>query len=330
MDLSLLNNKFSVTADYYIKELSDLLGNFPVPSYTGVAGSSILRNGFSMENKGFELAVDYRGQIGELNFSTGVNFATLDNKITKLTDDGAAYVTQSISSNSHDGGAITQTEVGGRIGNFLGYLTDGIAQTEEEAAASAIGGISAGDRMYKDINDDGIINSEDKVVLGNGLPKYTFGMNLNADYKSFDISVFLTGQAGVEIANMLTSTIYDMRYHNSTGIVNGSTDLMNRWTGEGTSNTLPRNNYLAPTSNDWFSDHYIHNGSFVRISNLQLGYTLNESLLNRLGGIKHVRLYVAAQNLYTFTNWEGLDPEFRDQLSVPQTLQFLFGLKVSF
>ena len=307
-DLSVLKSKLSLTADYYNKQLDDLLGYFPVPSFTGVYGSSVLKNGFSMENNGLEFTLGYHEMFGKVNFSAGANFASLNNKITKLTDNQAAYVTQSISMNGHDGGAITQTKVGGRIGDFLGYLTDGIVQTAAEATSNPLGGLSAGDRKYKDVNKDGKINASDKVVLGNGLPKYTFGLNLKADYKAFDVSIFLNGQAGVKIANMLRATIFDMRYNNSTGIVNGSADLMNRWTGQGTSTTMPRNAYTAPISNDWFSDAYIQDGSFVRVSNVQIGYTLNESLLSKLG-VSHVRVYLAGQNLYTFTKYTGYDPE---------------------
>ncbi len=307
-DLSVMKNKLSFTFDYYKKKLEDLLGYFPVPAYTGVFGSTLLKNGFSMENSGVELAADYRESIGQVNFTVGANFAYLDNKVTKLTDNQGAYVTQSISLTAHDGGAITQTAVGGRIGNFLGYETAGIAQTDAEAAAAPLGGLSAGDRLYVDVTPDGIINASDKVSLGNGLPKYTFGFDLKADYRGFDISAFFNGQAGVQIANMLHGAIYDMRYHNSTGIVNASADLLNRWTGQGTSNTMPRNNYIAPTSNDWFSDVYIENGSFLRLSNLQIGYTLPENLLSK-AGIANLRFYVAGQNLLTITKYSGYDPE---------------------
>jgi TonB-dependent starch-binding outer membrane protein SusC len=307
-DLAVLKSKLSITADYYIKKLNDLLGNFPVPVYTGVYGASLLKNGFSMENRGLELTATYRTNIGDVNFSVGGNFAVLDNKITKLTDSKVSTVTQSISLTSHDGGAITQTAVDGRIGNFMGYLTNGICQSDEEAAAEPLGGLSAGDRKYKDMNNDDNINALDKVSLGNGLPKYTFGFNLQADYKGFDASIFFHGQAGVDIANMLHGAIYDMRYHNSTGIVNCSSDLLGRWTGPGTSNTMPRNSYLAPISNDWFSDVYIENGRFLRIDNLQIGYTLSETI-TRKAGISHLRVYVSAQNLHTFTKYSGYDPE---------------------
>ncbi|MBK7711945.1 MAG: TonB-dependent receptor [Bacteroidales bacterium] len=176
------------------KKLDDLLGYFPVPVYTGVYGGTLLKNGFSMENSGVELAAEYRESIGDVNFSIGGNFAFLDNKVTKLTDNQGAYVTQSISLTSHDGGAITQTAVGGRIGNFLGYQTAGIAQTDAEAAAAPLGGLYAGDRLYEDVTPDGIINASDKVTLGNGLPKYTFGFDVKADFKGFDISAFSLGK----------------------------------------------------------------------------------------------------------------------------------------
>jgi TonB-dependent starch-binding outer membrane protein SusC len=311
-DLSIMKSKLAFSFDYYDKKLEDLLGYFPVPGYTGVFGSTLLKNGFSMENKGIELTGDFRETVGQVDFSVGANFAYLDNQITKLTDNQGAYVTQSISLNGHDGGAITQTAVGGRIGTFLGYVTDGIVQNEAQAAASFIPGLKPGDRLYKDMNHDGKFNSDDRVALGNGLPKYTFGFNLKVNYMGFDVSAFFHGQAGVQIANMLYGSIYDMRYHNSTGIVNCSSDIMGRWTGEGTSNTLPRNDYLAPFQNYWFSELYIQNGSFLRLDNLQIGYSLKDNLLKK-AGLSYLRFYLAGQNLITFSKYTGYDPEIGSQ-----------------
>jgi len=302
-DLTVMRNKLSLSADYYNKKLEDLLGNFPVPGYTGIFGASLLKNGFSMENKGIELTLEYRETIGEVNFSVGGNFAYLDNKITKLTDVKGTYVTEDLGN-----GGITQTAVGGRIATFLGYVTDGIVQNQEQAAASFIQGLLPGDRLYKDMNNDGKFNAYDRVALGNGLPKYTFGFNLKVDYKGFDASAFFHGQAGVEIANMLYPDIYNMRYGNSTGIINCSSDILGRWTGEGTSNSMPRNNYLAPRQNYWFSENYIQNGSFLRMDNLQIGYTLPTNLLSK-AGISSLRVYIAGQNLITFTKYTGYDPE---------------------
>jgi len=316
LDLSVLSGKLLLTADYYIKSLDDLLGNFPVPIYTGVTGASLLRNGFSMENSGFELSVDFKEQIDEFKFSVGANFSTLNNKITQLTDNEKSYVSADIQAGFgaiNDGGAETRTNVGGRIGTFYGYQTDGIIQTQEEADAyTLIGGLSPGDRKFKDTNGDGTINASDKVELGNGLPKYTFGLNLNAQYKAFDFSMFFNGQAGVQIANMLTFSLQNMRYYNSTGIINGSTALLDSWTPENKSNTMPRNTYTAPTSNRWMGEYYIEDGSFLRISNVQIGYTLNDNLLSKVG-ISKLRFYISGQNLYTFTKYSGYDPEIGSQ-----------------
>ncbi|MBA4166885.1 MAG: TonB-dependent receptor [Chitinophagaceae bacterium] len=311
LDFSMLRGKLFFTADYYIKKLNDLLGYFPVPNYTGVFGGSILKNGFSMQNKGLELALGYNQRIGQVNFNVNANFSTLNNKITQLTDNKQTYVNQSISVAGgaiNDGGAETRTNLGGRIATFYGYVTDGIIQTPDEAAANPLGGVSEGDRKYRDINKDGTINASDKVALGNGLPKYTFGTTLKAEYNGIDISVLLNGQAGVQIANMTRFQLYNMRYNNSTGIVNGSVDLLNSWHGKGTSNTLPRNAYTAPTSNRWFSDFFIENGNFLRVRNVQIGYTFREAMMKN-AGIKNVRIYLAGQNIFTFTKYTGYDPE---------------------
>ena len=311
IDASFLKATFTLTADYYIKKLDDLLGNFPVPSYTGVNGGSILKNGFSMENKGIELSLGYNEHFGEVNFSANVNFSTLENKITKLTENEKGYVAQSISVGGggiNDGGAQTRTLLGERIGTFYGYITNGIIQNAADLAGSGLGGVKLGDRLFKDLNKDGTINSDDKTAIGNGLPKYIYGLSLRADYKGFDVSILLNGQSGVKIANMTRFRLYNMRFHNSTGIVNGSSDLLNSWTGPGTSNELPRNSYTAPTSNRWFSTFYIEDGSFVRIRNIQIGYTLPVTI-SKKAGMSRSRIYVAVQNLHTFTKYTGYDPE---------------------
>ena len=301
-DASFLKNKFSLTVDYYIKRLEDLLGDFPIPYYTGVNGGSILRNGFSMENKGFEFALGYNERLGKVNFSANGNFSTLENKVIRLTENEKGYIAQPLFVGQ------TRTLVGERMGTFWGYVTNGIIQNERDLASSGLGGVELGDRLYVDQDKNGIINDQDQVKLGNGMPKYNFGLNLRAEYKGVDLSVFLNGQGGVQIADMSYFQYYNMRFHNTTGIVNGYSDLLNRWTGPGTSNRLPRNAYTAPPSNRWFSSFYIQNGAFLRIRNVQLGYTLPERVSQK-ARITHARVYIAAQNLYTFTKYKGYDPE---------------------
>jgi TonB-linked SusC/RagA family outer membrane protein len=340
IDGSLFNRKFTFTADYFIKKIDDMLGAFPIPNYAGVNGNSIIRNGFSMENKGFEFSFGFNQKIGQVNFSANANFTTLNNNVTKLTDAQRSIVVKDISVNGADGGAQTRTTVGEPVGNFWGYLTDGIIQNAAELASSGMGGASIGDRKYKDLNKDGKIDADDKTIIGNGLPKNTFGLNLRAEFKGFDFSVFFMGQAGVDIANMPKFQLYNMRYYNSTGIVNVSKDLLNSWHGEGTSNTLPRNSYNVPGSNKWFSDFYIEDGSFVRIRNVQLGYTLPVSLSQK-AGMSRARVFISVQNLHTFTKYTGYDPEIgslnQDVLTTgtdfgryPVPKMFTFGVNCQF
>jgi TonB-linked SusC/RagA family outer membrane protein len=311
IDASFLNNSISLTADYYVKKIDDMLGAFPLPAYVGVRENKITKNGFTMENSGLEIALGYNRKFGALGFSTGVNFATLNNKVTRLTGNETGYVSSNISAGD-DGGAETRTKVGEPVGSFYGYVTDGIFQTQEEVDASAMSGLAdvkPGDRRYKDLNGDGVLTDRDKTIIGNGLPKYTFGYNMNVTFKGFDLSLLLNGQAGLEIANQTKYWLNHMKYSNSAGgINNGSTDLLESWTPENGSNTFTRNTHDAARSNRWFSDFNIENGAFLRVRNVQLGYTLPEALSRKVG-MSRSRVYVAAQNLLTFTKYSGYDPE---------------------
>jgi TonB-linked SusC/RagA family outer membrane protein len=317
IDAAFLDNSLSLTADYYVKKIDDMLGEFPLPAYVGVLNNKITKNGFSMENSGLEIALGYNRQFGDLGFSTGVNFATLNNKVTKLTGNETGYVSSNISAGD-DGGAETRTSVGEPVGSFYGYVTDGIFQTQEEVDASAMKGLAdvkPGDRRYKDLNGDGVLTDRDRKIIGNGLPKYTFGFNMNVNFKGFDLAVLLNGQAGLEIANQTKYWINHMKYSNTAGgINNASTDLLESWTPENGSNTFTRNTHDAARSNRWFSDFNIENGAFLRVRNVQLGYTLPEAISRRVG-MSRSRVYVAAQNLFTFTEYSGYDPEMGSRVS---------------
>ena len=345
LDAQLFDHRVSLTLGYYIKTLDDLLGEFPVPVYTGVPGGSILQNGFTMENRGFEIALGYNENIGDFNFSINGNFSTLDNKVTKLTGEANDYITQPISNynsadKANDGNAHTRTIVGETVATYYGYVTNGIAQTQEDIDNSGMAEIQLGDRLYKDMDGNGVIDANDRVALGNGLPKYNFGLTLKADYKGVDFSVLFSGQAGVDIANVVKFTRYNMRYYGGNGLVNVSSDLLNSWTGPGTTDELPRNAYNAPTSNRWFSDFNIEDGSYVRINNIQLGYTFREDL-SKKAGMSMARIYIAAQNLYTWTTYSGYDPEIGsfnqnvlmtgvDHGRYPASKMLSLGIKVKF
>ena len=305
-DVSLMEGKINITADYYQRETSDMLVNIPVPISLGAPNNSILRNAGGIKNSGIELAVSYRQNKGAFKWSTDVNFATLKNEVTSLGNGGRPIVQ---SFNEGQNNAATRTEVGEPIAYFWGYKSDGIFQSQSEIDASPMKGSAiAGDRRYVDTNNDGKIDGTDRINLGNGLPTMIFGGTLRAAYKGFDASILLQGQAGSKIANNNLRFLYDIRNYNGQGVQNVAQAMMNRWTGPGTSNTMPRVAYFTSSDNNRFSDVYVENGAFLRCRNIQLGYTLPLDLSQKIGS-DHVRIYVAAQNLFTITKYTGFDPE---------------------
>lgn len=307
IDASFLGGKFTLTAEYFTKKIYDMLGNFPVARYLGINGNSVTRNGFSMENKGLELTLGYQQRFNQVNFSASANFSTLHNEVTKLTGGEKDYVDQPL-----DAGASTRTYVGQTVAGFYGYITDGIIQNNDELRASPMRSVDAllrpGDRKYKDLNGDNVINGDDRAILGHGLPGYTFGLTLKADYKGFDLSVLLNGQGDVQAANLNKYYLYDMRYFNGNGLTNVSADMLNSWKVDNTNTDLPRNSDRAPVSNRWFSNFHIEDASFVRIRNVQVGYTLPSSVAQK-AGMSRARIFISTNNLYTFTKYTGYDPE---------------------
>jgi len=315
LDGSLLGGKITFTADWYRKNLIDLLGTVPITNYAAPFNGQVFANAFTMVNSGIELTVGFNQKVGDVNLTFSGNFSTINNEVTGLIPGNSnSFLNQSISmigSNVfNDGGAQTRTMVGERIGNFWGYVFDGIIQNPAELAASGMipFGAKVGDKRFKDLNGDKIINDNDKTSIGNGLPGFIYGFNIGAQYKGFDLTTFFNGQGDVQIANMTNAILNHMRFHNSTGIVNGSRELLNSWTGPGTSNTLPRNSYDAPTSNRFFSTDYIENGAFLRLRNVQLGYNFPSKIASKLSA-SSLRVYVSAQNLFTITEYSGYDPE---------------------
>jgi TonB-linked SusC/RagA family outer membrane protein len=320
IDAVLFKGMINITADYYKKELTDLLGTVPTPWYSTPFNGSFLANAFSMENKGIELAVGFNKQVGGVRFNANANFTTIHNEVTSLIPGNTSgFLFQNISVVGD--GAQTRTYVGQRVGNFWGYIFDGIIQNQAELDASGMKGLGSkvGDKRFKDMNGrddkgnltgrpDGKVNDDDKTFIGNGIPGYVYGFNLGAEVKGFDINAFFNGQGDVQIANMTKAVMYHMRFHNGPGIVNGHKDLLNSWKGEGTSNTLPRNSYDAPYINRAFSSDYIENGAFLRLRNLQIGYTLPTAIASK-AAMTRARIYVAAQNLFTITKYSGYDPE---------------------
>lgn len=303
IDARFLNGRLALTADGYIKNTKDWLVQAPVLATAGTSGPII--NGGDVKNQGVELGLSWNGQIGkDFTYSVGANLAYNHNEVGSIpTEDGIIHgATNQIYSNAEE---FYRAENGHAIGYFWGFKTAGIFQNKQEindwiAAGNGVyqSSVQPGDVKYVDVNHDGVIDAKDKVDLGNGLPKYTFGFNINLGYKGFDLSLNATGAAGFQIAQ-------SYRDPNSSQS-NYSRQILNRWTGESTSNRIPRVTY-GDVGNWQFSDLYLQDGDYIRLQNITLGYDFKRLISWK--GLSKLRLYVQAQNLFTLTKYDGMDPE---------------------
>lgn len=301
IDARFIGAKLGLNADFYIKDTKDWLVEAPILATVGAGAPYI--NGGSVKNTGVELALTWNDEFGDFTYSIGANGAYNKNEVGDIpTSDGMIHgQTNQLYDNSPE---FYRAENGKPIGYFYGYKTAGIFQSQADIDNWIVAGngvkqtdVKPGDVKYYDINHDGVIDDNDKVELGNGMPDFTFGFNLSLGYKGFDLSVVANGAAGQEI-------VQSYRNH-SNKTANYTTAILDRWTGEGTSNRMPR---VTEQNINWeFSDLYIHDGDYLRISNITLGYDFA-----KLMGIKKItqcRLYGQVQNVFTFTNYDGMDPE---------------------
>lgn len=296
-----IKRKLNINFDYYIKDTKDWLLVAPVLATSGADAPVI--NGGDVRNTGVELGISYRNRIGDVNYTVSVNGAYNKNRIGNIpTLDNIIHGnTNSLYNNSLE---FYRAQNGFPVGYFWGLKTAGIFQTEEELAAHTKNGTliqpsaQPGDVRYVDLNGDGAINNDDRTLIGDPNPDYTFGFSLAADYKGFDISVLASGVAGNQL-------VQSWRNH-SDPKASYSAAILDRWHGPGSSNTIPR---VTEDNRNWtqFSDLYIHDGDFLRISNITIGYDF--SRLVKRNYLSKVRLYVAALNPFTFTKYSGMDPE---------------------
>ncbi|MEO9805111.1 MAG: TonB-dependent receptor [Reichenbachiella sp.] len=300
-DISLLEGALDLTFDYYQKETQDILVSLPIPSVSGYFLPAEANAG-TIKNSGIELDLQYRGRAGDFTYSIGGNITTVKNEVVDLAQ--AEIIT------GVGGGQTHRTIEGEAIGHFYGYVTDGIFQTQSEVDAAVPDVNSSerapGDIRFVDVNGDGEINAEDRTNLGDPIPDYFYGINLSAGYKGFDLSVLLQGVGGYQIYNQVRRSFEDMYSYG-----NQSTAVLDRWTPENPSTSMPRAHWDDPNNNRRYSDRWIEDGDHLRIRNIQLGYTIPTSLLSSVfdGFITYSRFYVSVQNLATFTNYSGFDPE---------------------
>lgn len=319
VDMGLLSNKLYVSIDYFRKLTSDILLPISLPSIVGNVSPTIVNAG-AVSNKGFEVALNYSNKSGGFKYSINANAATVKNNVEKLHPN-----LPNIS------GDVYRTEVGHPLGSFYGYVMEGIYQNVAEIKAHLKNTLNPaeqpGDIRFKDLNGDGVINDDDRTFIGNPIPRLSYGLNLAGGYRGFDLSALVQGVHGVDKYNDAKQiTDYDSRPFNHTTAVLGA------WHGEGTSNTIPRTTFNDNGSSKK-SSIFVEDASYLRLKNLELGYSLGALRSSAKLGVQNVRLYVSGQNLLTKTKYTGLDPESTDILdrgTYPQSRAFLFGTNVKF
>jgi TonB-linked SusC/RagA family outer membrane protein len=295
--------RWNVTFDYYIKKTKDWLISIPVYATTGV--DAVYINGGNVRNTGAELSLSYHNTLGRFfNYSIGANGAYNKNRIGNIpTQDHIIHGNTNVLYNN--AGEFYRAENGYPVGYFWGLKTAGVFQTEAEVNSyvSKTGKLiqpdaQPGDVRYVDLNGDGAIDDHDKTIIGDPNPDFTFGFNVALDYKGFDFLVQASGVAGNQIVQSWRNQ--------SSSQSNYSTEILERWHGPGSSNRIPR---VTEDNRNWtnFSDLYIHDGSFLRISTITLGYDFAN--LIRKNYLSKLRVYASVLNAFTFTKYNGMDPE---------------------
>lgn len=310
LDMNMWQNKLTLNLDYYIRKTSGMLVEVPIPVITGVSRAPFVNQG-EVDNSGFEINLGWKEKRGDFSYNISGNLAFLKNKVTLLPSDIASGAFRATNYAS-------LTREGHPIASFYGYVTDGYWQSQEEvdaanaAASEATGGsrayydsrfTSPGDIKFKDLDGDGIITADDREFIGSPHPDLTYGINIDLRYKFVDLTIFGQGVYGNEI---FFGPIWYLESAN--GYWANLSTMNDHWQQEGDNPSVPRLDFENSNNNLRFSDRYIRNGSYFRIKNVQLGFSLPSDINQRIG-VEKVRIYLAGQNLLTFSKYEGFDPE---------------------
>ncbi|MCM4167401.1 TonB-dependent receptor P3 [Arenibacter antarcticus] len=342
LDISMLRNTLSVTADYYESNSNDLLLRVPIPMSNGSAQFPYQNIG-KIRNRGFEFAVNWNKEIGDLRMNLSTNLTTVNNKVIKL---GTGDQIIMAGSPYHLAENTTLTKQGGEVGEFFLIKTDGVFQSQEEINNYTHideSGITSliqpnavpGDIRFKDANNDGSITSGDRVYAGSAMPDFTYGFNFQLDWRKFDLYGFFNGSHGNKIFNGTAYAIEGLP-----NFTNMGTKLLDAWTPDNLSN-VPRVSRLDPNGNNRSSsDRFLEDGSYLRLKELQLGYTVSTNKNDDTNtGIDHLRIYVSAQNLFTITNYSGYNPDIYSSSGLlnrgvdtgiyPYSKTFMLGVQIS-
>lgn len=329
LDIGLLEDRINLTADYYRMVTSDLLFELPLPEYSGYG--SQLKNVGEVENKGFEFMINSRNLVGAFQWDMAVNISLNRNKILELPDGNDIFYA------SNPGHILTdQTQIlreGEPVGTFFGWVYEGVAQSESEVLDGAE---DVGGEKFADLDGDGALTNDDRTIIGNPHPDFIYGWNNTFRFKNFDLNLFFQGSQGND---MLNYTRFELDW--LTGKNNASKDALNRWTPTNTDTDVPKATFSRPAR---ASTRWVEEGSFVRLKNLALGYTMPAGMLQSIG-VRSLRVYVSGQNLLTMTKYKGFDPEVNyksgstddsnrnlglDYGSYPNAKSYTVGLNIGF
>ena len=321
--------KFSLSADYFMKTVDGLLFTPSASLYLGTPPIPPANIG-STESKGIDLTLSYNDTYGKkFRINTSVTFTSAKNLVTATNTDGSARIFGGGYFNGQSQ-TVTVFEKGFTPGYFYGFKTNGLFQTYDEISKSPVqSGAQPGDIKFVDINGDGLINASDRTQIGDPFPDFTMGWNLNLEYGNFDFNAFTYASVGNDVYSA---------WERNGNYTNKYRGVLARWTGAGTTNDAknPRYSFLDPNSNIRVSDRYVEDGSFIKIKNLQLGYTLPQRVIK--GVFSRVRVYAQVKNAFTFTKYSGFDPEIAggiletgvDRGAYPQARTYAFGLDIKF
>ncbi len=327
LDMRILKNKVDITVDYFKRRTEDLLVSPQVSGLLGTGAAPVVNAGI-VENTGLEFAISYSDKFSDdFKFNIKYNITAIKNEVISVSGEGE-YLEGGNFGISQP--AISRMEAGFPLGYFVGFKTDGVFQTQDEIDNAAVGNIAPqlGDFKFVDQNKDGKIDLADRVNLGNPLPDATMGFSLSLDYKKFDFAGYAFASVGNEIVR---------NYERNQQLVNKPTWYLDRWTGSGSTNLAPRQT-IGTNGNTVFSDYYVEDGSFVRLQNVQLGYTFSNSAKAN-SFFDKFRIYVSASNLFTLTKYRGYDPTVGtgapigggiDQGIYPSASTYLLGINVKF
>ena len=324
IDLAMFNSRVQFSIDGYIKNTRDMLVKASIPITSGFEDTTTTyANAGKVRNQGIEMQLHTVNIAGELNWETDFSATYNTNKIIDLNSAVPYYINQV--NNSY----LTMLQKGYPINVFYGYVTDGLFQNQTEVDNHAFQpGAAPGDIRYRDLNNDGVINESDRTVIGNPNPTWLFSMNNTVEWKGLELSVYLQGVAG--------NSIYNANNIENTGMaaaMNQTVAVLDRWTGEGTSNFMPRAVYGDPNQNCRVSDRFIENGSYLRVKNIMLAYSFPSKMLQKIN-VHGLRLALICENVATISKYSGFDPEVSingiDSSRYPIPRTYSVGLNLNF